>query len=65
MRDFITEIEGKKVELQGNKNGVQIYKVLDNSVLYIIKDGEIIFDLFPVVTPNDMKAAVLVEYDID
>lgn len=64
MKDLIKEIRGNEVELQGNKDGIQVYKALDHSVWYIVKNSEVAFELYPVVSKQDGSPAILTEYDI-
>lgn len=65
MKDLIKEIRGNEVELQGDNKGVQIYKTLDNSVWYVVKNSEVIFDLFPASSKHSNEVVILTEYDIN
>lgn len=65
MKDLIAKIRGEKVELQGDSKGIQIYKTLDNSAWYVVKNSEVVFDLFPVASKHSGEVVVLTEYDLD
>jgi|26BtaG_2_1085354.scaffolds.fasta_scaffold03337_5 hypothetical protein len=64
LKDLIKEIRGNEVELQGDNDGIQIYKALDHSAWYIVKNSEVAFELYPAVSKLDGKPAILTEYDI-
>lgn len=64
MKDLIKEIRGNEVELQGDNKGIQVYKALDNSVWYVVKNSEVIFDLFPASSKHTNEVVILTEYDI-
>lgn len=64
MKDLIKEIRGNEVELQGDNKGIQVYKALDNSVWYVVKNSEVIFDLLPASSKHTNEVVILTEYDI-
>lgn len=64
MKDLIKEIRGNEVELQGDNDGIQVYKTLDHSVWYIVKNSEVAFELYPAVSKQDGTAVILTEYDL-
>lgn len=64
MKDLIKEIRGNEVELQGDNDGIQVYKALDNSVWYIVKNSKVAFELYPAVSKQDGSPAILTEYDL-
>jgi len=57
-------IRGNEVELQGDNDGIQVYKALDHSVWYIVKNSEVAFELYPVISKQDGTPAILTEYDL-
>lgn len=66
MTDLIKEIRGNEVELQGDNDGIQVYKTVSNSVWYIVKNSEVAFELYPAVSAqgNNLTPVILTEYDL-
>ena len=63
MKDLIREIRGNEFELQGDCQGLQIYKAINHSSWYVVKNSSLVFDLVPVVSPRDGKPAILTIFD--